>query len=174
MTGIPAETALIDLHSHLVPGVDDGARSVEAVLEGVGQMAERGVRTIVTTPHLDASVTHDPGLLEDILGEVDEAFEEARLAVSERYPELGFLRGHEVSLDVPKPDLSDARIRLCGSAAVLVEWPFLRIPPATTWILRALRSQGVHLSSRVRSATGVPAPASSSPESGERRAPSSR
>ena len=143
MTGVAGELPLIDLHSHLVPGVDDGACSVGAAVEGVGRMVESGVRTIVTTPHLNASVTRDPGLRENILGAVDEAFEVARLAVSERYPELRFLRGHEVSLDAESPDLSDARIRLGDSSAVLVEWPWLQIPPETTPILHALQAQGV-------------------------------
>ncbi len=143
MSAHSAEFPIVDLHSHLVPGVDDGARSVDAVLEGVGRMAERGVRTIVTTPHLDGSLTRDSSLLEDFLSQVDEAFEEARRAVGERYPEIGFFRGHEVALDVTRPDLSDARIRLGDSDAVLVEWPWLRIPPRTPSIVRGLRSQGV-------------------------------
>jgi protein-tyrosine phosphatase len=131
-----------DLHSHLVPGVDDGSRNLDEVLEGVGRMVERGVTTIVTTPHLDGSLTLDPGALERRLSRMDAAFEEARVAVAAAPPDLRFLRGHEVKLDCPDPDLSDPRLRLGDSDFVLVEWPGLLVPPGTPRVLRALRSQG--------------------------------
>ncbi|HUP19089.1 MAG TPA: CpsB/CapC family capsule biosynthesis tyrosine phosphatase, partial [Gemmatimonadota bacterium] len=47
---------VVDLHSHLVPGVDDGAGTPEEALEAIGRMAEQGVTAIVTTPHVDASL----------------------------------------------------------------------------------------------------------------------
>ena len=139
-----AASPIFDLHSHLVPRVDDGARSLEAVRDGVGRMVESGVRTIVTTPHLDGSMTRRRGCLEDFLGRVDDAYGEARREVRDAFPGVRFLRGHEVSLDAADPDLSDARIRLAGSDAVLVEWPYLQVPTSGTLsILRSLGSQGV-------------------------------
>jgi protein-tyrosine phosphatase len=136
------EGAQTDLHSHLVPGVDDGSRDLDDVLEGVGRMVDRGVTTIVTTPHLDGSLTLESGALERRLSRMDAAFEEARAAVARSHPELRFLRGHEVKLDCPDPDLSDSRLRLADSDFVLVEWPGLLIPPGTPRVLRSLRSQG--------------------------------
>ena len=144
MTLPAAASPIFDLHSHLVPRVDDGARSLKAVRDGVGRMVERGVRTIVTTPHLDGSMTRSRGCLEDFLGRVDDAYGDARREVRDAYPGIRFLRGHEVRLDVADPDLSDARIRLAGSDAVLVEWPYLRVPSSGSLsILRSLGSQGV-------------------------------
>jgi protein-tyrosine phosphatase len=43
---------LVDLHSHLVPGVDDGAASVEESLASLAALHAEGVGTLVTTPHL--------------------------------------------------------------------------------------------------------------------------
>jgi protein-tyrosine phosphatase len=42
----------IDLHNHLVPGVDDGAASVAESLEALRGLYAEGVRTLVATPHL--------------------------------------------------------------------------------------------------------------------------
>jgi protein-tyrosine phosphatase len=139
------EGGQVDLHSHLVPGVDDGARTVDDVLEGVGRMRERGVGVIVTTPHIAGSLTLEPEALERRLGRVEEAFRTALEAVGRAYPDMGFHLGHEVRLDAPDADLSDRRLRLGGSPVAMVEWPGFRIPPETPRVLRALKSQGVDL-----------------------------
>jgi protein-tyrosine phosphatase len=44
--------AIVDVHSHLVPGVDDGTRTVAESLEALARLYQEGVRTAVTTPHL--------------------------------------------------------------------------------------------------------------------------
>ena len=41
-----------DLHSHLVPAVDDGAATIAEALESLRFLAEEGVGVVVTTPHL--------------------------------------------------------------------------------------------------------------------------
>ncbi len=65
-----------DLHSHLVPGVDDGARSLEEALEAVERMVAAGIGRIVTTPHVNASLTRESGLLGTWLDEVDGSWQE--------------------------------------------------------------------------------------------------
>ena len=42
---------IIDLHSHILPGVDDGAMSMEDALEMASAAAKCGVRKIIATPH---------------------------------------------------------------------------------------------------------------------------
>jgi protein-tyrosine phosphatase len=135
----------VDLHSHLVPGVDDGARTVEDVLEGVERMRERGVDRIVTTPHVDGSLTLDPDTFAARMAEMDRAFEPAWEAVRTRWPELEFSRANEVALDHPEPDLSHAALRLGGGSFVLVEWPRMQVPPGAVRALERLREQGVEL-----------------------------
>src|SRR5688500_15635844 len=41
-----------DLHSHLVPGVDDGSTSIEESLDSLAALRAEGVGALVTTPHL--------------------------------------------------------------------------------------------------------------------------
>lgn len=139
---IPDKTSLVDIHSHLVPGVDDGARSVASAVASVERMTEAGIRRIVTTPHIRGSLTADPPRLEARLSEVSEAFEEAAEAIKERFPEVEYRRGHEVLLDVPELDLSDDRIRMAGTSFVLVEWPRLQVPPGTPRVLGQMSEQG--------------------------------
>lgn len=42
----------VDLHNHLVPGVDDGTATVAESLEALRALYAEGVRTLVATPHL--------------------------------------------------------------------------------------------------------------------------
>lgn len=41
-----------DLHSHLIPGIDDGVKSVEQSLSILRQLEEIGFKKIITTPHI--------------------------------------------------------------------------------------------------------------------------
>jgi protein-tyrosine phosphatase len=53
MTADPdSDFPIADLHSHLVPGVDDGTRTVGESIESLAALYREGVRTVVTTPHL--------------------------------------------------------------------------------------------------------------------------
>jgi protein-tyrosine phosphatase len=59
----------VDLHSHLVPGVDDGTATVEESLTSLAGLYQEGVRTVVTTPHLlvphletDVAISRELGL----------------------------------------------------------------------------------------------------------------
>ena len=45
-------TDIIDLHSHLVPGVDDGTRTIAESWTALAGLYAEGVRVVVTTPHL--------------------------------------------------------------------------------------------------------------------------
>lgn len=135
-------SAFTDIHSHLVPGVDDGARDLDDTLASVERMTQLGIRKILTTPHLNGSLTRDVEALEARLSEVDEAFARAAEAVGKEYPEVEFKRGHEVMLDIPDVDFSDARVRLAGTSFVLIEWPRLHVPPGTTRVLARIISEG--------------------------------
>ena len=138
----PDPASLIDIHSHLVPGVDDGARNMASVLDSIERMTLHGIRRIVTTPHLEGSLTLDLDRLEVRLDTVTQAWEQAAEAIGQSFPEVEYRRGHEVLLDVPNVDLSDSRLRLAGTSFVLVEWPRLQIPPGTVPVLERIVGQG--------------------------------
>ncbi len=46
---------MIDWHSHILPGMDDGSKSVEQSAELLGMLSEQGIRTVVATPHYYAN-----------------------------------------------------------------------------------------------------------------------
>lgn len=42
----------VDLHSHLLPGIDDGAKDIERSIELVLSLKEMGYKKLITTPHV--------------------------------------------------------------------------------------------------------------------------
>lgn len=135
-------TSLVDIHSHLVPGVDDGARDMAAVLDSIERLTRASIRRVITTPHIVGSLSLDPERLERRLHKVSRAWDEAALAIGEHFPEVEYRRGHEVLLDVPNVDLSDPLIRMAGTSFVLVEWPRLQLPPGTVRVLKRIIDDG--------------------------------
>jgi protein-tyrosine phosphatase len=132
-----------DVHSHLVPGVDDGARDLDEAREALARFWKAGVRRLATTPHLDGSLTLTPERLEARVQAVEEAWLRLQEAAEEDLPELELRRGFEVMLDAPGVDLTLPSLALGGTASVLVEWPRLRVPPETIPVLTRIRASGV-------------------------------
>ena len=123
---------MIDLHTHLLPGVDDGADTPEAAVAVLRSWHADGVTAVCCTPHLLASQAAQAPA-----GELDELLEELR-AMAPAAPRLS--RGFEIMLDVPTPDLTDRRLALNGTRYVLVE--FGRMVPAESSVLALVRLRG--------------------------------
>lgn len=49
-------TDYIDLHSHLLPGIDDGAKTINDTVSLLSQLADFGIQQFITTPHIINSV----------------------------------------------------------------------------------------------------------------------
>ncbi|HSJ24055.1 MAG TPA: CpsB/CapC family capsule biosynthesis tyrosine phosphatase [Longimicrobiales bacterium] len=131
---------IIDFHNHVMPGVDDGARTPEDSTAALSAMASAGVATVIATPHLNASLAAHPDQLEQRLGELDEGW--AALTKVAADGSLRVLRGAEVALDTPTPVLSDERFRLAGTDFVLVEFAYMTVPPNAVAALRRIRDAG--------------------------------
>src|SRR5439155_25069260 len=53
----------VDVHSHILPGLDDGSRSLEESLEMLRLAAASGTTDIVASPHANHEFTFDPGMV---------------------------------------------------------------------------------------------------------------
>lgn len=82
-----------DIHSHLVPGVDDGSPDVDHSLELVERMNSWGIERIITTPHItEESFENTPETL-------DPAFASLKAALAERGNTTEITRSSENRLD---------------------------------------------------------------------------
>jgi len=127
----------VDLHCHLLPGVDDGARSLEDSLEMARALVDLGFSTVAPSPHARPEYA-PPELVEARLAELRAALEREGVALT-----LG--RNAENVLD-------DAFLRSLGTPAarmlgvgpyVLVELPYTTPVPALLDILFRIRTKGV-------------------------------
>lgn len=130
-----------DFHNHLIPQVDDGARTADETRAALHAMKAAGVGYVVTTPHLDASLARSDDSLQRRLAELDAGW----AVLQDIARDVGGIhvgRGAEVRLDDPDPVLDDDRFRLDGTSFVLVEFSFFQIPPRSTRTLRRIREAG--------------------------------
>jgi len=127
---------MIDLHSHVLPGIDDGAPSLDVSIAMLDAWAGMGFRTVAATPHLT-------GILQpDYATRVDEAFAAVEPRAGERG--IALVRGYEVQLDpgTAAQMAAGAPITLAGSGLVLVDLPFTEWPMYADAALFAVQAAG--------------------------------
>ena len=83
---------MIDLHSHLLPGIDDGAPDLEHALELARAAAAQGTRVLAATPHLRADF---PDVRPD---ELPRRCDEIRAAIADAGIELEVVQGGEAGV----------------------------------------------------------------------------
>lgn len=112
---------IIDFHSHILPGVDDGSKSIEMTTQMLSLAAAQGVTTMVATPHFYASKM-----------EVDR-FLSKRQAAYESIKDVANGMGIEIRLGAEvaffrslfeSNNLDDFLIQGCNEKLLLLEMPF--------------------------------------------------
>lgn len=119
MAGHPV--SMIDFHTHILPGIDDGSRSVEQSMELLQMEASQGITDVVLTSHFYAS----QGNVQSYLERRGKAFEKLAGQLVPELPklhlgaEVQYFEGISVADDVEK---------LCiqGTDLLLLEMPFFQ------------------------------------------------
>lgn len=112
---------MIDLHNHILPGIDDGAADLDESIEIARQFVSEGVTRVVATPHLDPLRERGPSAVEvrRLVNDVREALHHAGV-------DLTILPGNELFLTPEAPALVQAGqvLTLGESKTLLVEISF--------------------------------------------------
>lgn len=111
---------MIDLHCHILPGIDDGPETVEGAFELARAAVAVGTTRVVATPHVSSGFSYTTGL------RIAEATLLLNRALQAEGIELRVSPGAEVSLD-RAGELHDGelrRLRLGAGPWMLVECPF--------------------------------------------------
>lgn len=114
-----------DIHSHLIPGIDDGVQSIEESIEILKEMEGLGYKKVITTPHtMTGSYDNTPEIIYAGLKKVREAIKENSInieleAATEYFLDETFME----KLKNGKP------LMTFGQNHVLVETSFISPPP---------------------------------------------
>ena len=130
---------MIDLHSHILPGLDDGSRDLDESLAIARSMVEDGVTVVAATPHVRDDYPTTPEAMSEALALVRDAVADAGIALDVR-------AGGEIALDWLgrlEPETL-ARFGLGGNPSLaLVEYPYYGRPLFLARQCESLRRQGV-------------------------------
>jgi protein-tyrosine phosphatase len=128
---------LIDLHSHILPGIDDGPASLAESVEMARAAVAGETRTIVATPHVNDRFRPDPEEIVRLAGSVN--IELARAEIP-----LAVITGAEIAITrLAELDDEVLRVLALGSGlSVLVESPYERSARFIDEALFALQVRG--------------------------------
>ncbi len=130
-----------DVHSHLIPGIDDGARSMEESLDLISQMYGLGYRKLVITPHVRR------GSFENDTREFDRRLQDVKDALKEENIPMELEVGAEHTIDE-----TFFNCMKCGTLkhfgkrhSLLIELPFNFMPMDIKDVVFKLQSAGYNL-----------------------------
>ena len=110
----------IDIHSHILPGVDDGPETMEETIRMLEMAVKEGISTIIATPHYEPG--GDNPSVEELRKLLDLVQEEAR-RIDEDFK---LYLGNEIYYSESVVSLLKSRqaLTLAGSRYVLIEFPY--------------------------------------------------
>ena len=124
---------MIDLHCHILPGIDDGPVDMQTSIDMAKIAAEDGIETIVATPHIK-NVLHSTVKLLELVSQLNIHLESQNIPVK-------VLLGGDVFALIDPSRLKDYTIN--NSRYILIEFPYNYMPSNTKEILFSLALQGV-------------------------------
>jgi protein-tyrosine phosphatase len=134
---------VIDLHCHVLPGIDDGPPTIDGSLELARLAAAAGTHVLVATPHVSWRYRNDAATIAELVAELNE-----RLAAEEVLTSAGEILeirgGAEIALTL-SAELGEAQLEglgLGGGPWLLVEPPFTPVAPNLDAMLLELQRDG--------------------------------
>ncbi len=137
--GAHGHLSMIDLHSHVLPGLDDGARTLDEACELVRVLQADGVHTVAATPHVREDYPTRPE-------EIEHGAAALRRELKKRGLEIELVTGAEVALDPAATLDRDSLVRLSYGGRggyLLLEFPYTEWPFALDAVVHRLLGMGL-------------------------------
>lgn len=133
---------MIDLHSHILPGIDDGPATLEKSIQMAASYEKGGFTHVVATPHWVAGTSWIPSIeiIHQRLACLNDALKEKSIHVD-------ILDGMEIALDIDlvKFLVSKQLLPIAGGPYVLIEAPFQRLPLGWEQMFFQIMTKGFHI-----------------------------
>ena len=115
----------VDMHSHLLPGLDDGLKDIETTISFIGELHAMGYTKLICTPHILAELY--PNSPETILPKLDlvrEALKQTDIPVT-----IEAAAEYMVDTDMEKLVRSGKPLLTFGKNLILIEMSYLAVSP---------------------------------------------
>lgn len=129
---------IVDTHNHLIPGIDDGAETMDETLEMCSIAYKEGIKKIIATPHfIRGEFFSTPAQVRENVEAINKRLVDCNIPIT-------VYTGHEVFIDPELPKLlMDGGINtLNNSKYVLIELPMNGIPSYTEDTIYSIRLKG--------------------------------
>jgi protein-tyrosine phosphatase len=130
---------MVDLHHHLLPGLDDGSKSIEMSVDMARLAAAEGITHIVCTPHANGQYTFDPARNAALAADLEAKLQAQSIPIT-----LG--RGCDFHLtfdNIAAAREDPARFSINGNGYLLVEIPDYGLPPTMAETFYELQLAGM-------------------------------
>lgn len=130
-----------DIHSHLIPGIDDGAENMEESVQLISQLKELGYRKLILTPHVRY------GSFDNDTSTFDKRLEEVKEALWKEGIDIELEVGAEQTIDEGfEEHFKKGELKHFGKHKyLLIEFPFISIPTYIKDLVFNLQTSGYRL-----------------------------
>jgi len=130
---------MIDIHCHILPGIDDGPRNLEESSDLARMFVREGYRQVIATPHWAFGTSWMPSTKT-----ISKTVDKLNRVLEDKGIELIVHAGMEIALDNKIPEFLKCHEvgGLANTSYVLVELPFFRLPLGWDEILFNIMSMG--------------------------------
>jgi protein-tyrosine phosphatase len=132
--------SVIDLHSHVLAGIDDGPATIEGSIGIARAAAAGGTRTLVATPHVSWRYPNDPDTITRLVDELNMHLTAEQVTLEVR-PGAEIAMAHLADIDPARLP----RLGLGGGPWLLIEPPFVRVVSNMDALLLDVQQQGHHI-----------------------------
>lgn len=129
---------LIDLHCHILPGIDDGAKDVDHSMQLLQQELNSGVVGICFTPHF----YYERMTIDEFLAKRHHAFSLLKPQLKAAGINMAFKTGAEVYFSPALPSLNLKKLAMYGTPYLLLELPTTYHPSGIEDVLFGIQQQG--------------------------------
>jgi protein-tyrosine phosphatase len=131
---------MIDIHSHILPGVDDGARTVQDSIDMAKKAQSEGIHTIMATPHhMNGKYVNNKSDIIPLVAKLNQTFEEERIRVTVLPGQECRIYG-EILEDYHKGEILPLNL---DSKYLFIEFPSSSVPRYADRLLYDLQVDGL-------------------------------
>jgi tyrosine-protein phosphatase YwqE len=128
----------VDMHSHILPGIDDGAATVEDSIIFIREMMDMGIKKIIATPHIMYDYYRNtPETINAALDVLRAELVKKGIDITVEAAAEYFFDEHFIKL------VNEGKLLTIGGKYILIEFGFITAPPVFIPTFQKLKDVGL-------------------------------